>query len=118
MSAPASASTRQISWPIPLEAPVTRAFLSVSEKRATKFGTDLPPQKATATGALWLTSRFSGPHAPFWNCSFWPMHVAIFFPWSMKALGLFSIFGFPAHVQGSFRAARVRGVVLFVVLGH
>jgi hypothetical protein len=35
-----------------LEAPVTRAFLPVSEKRSTKFGTDLPPQKAIATSAL------------------------------------------------------------------
>src|SRR5215207_11422419 len=35
ISAPASASTRQISVPIPLEAPVTSAFLPSSEKRLT-----------------------------------------------------------------------------------
>src|SRR5215218_8400997 len=35
ISAPASASTRQISRPIPLEAPVTSAFLPSSEKRLT-----------------------------------------------------------------------------------
>jgi hypothetical protein len=33
MSAPASARTLQISLPMPLDAPVTSAFLSVSEKR-------------------------------------------------------------------------------------
>jgi hypothetical protein len=33
MSDPASASTRQISLPMPLDAPVTNAVLPVSEKR-------------------------------------------------------------------------------------
>src|SRR5688572_31306586 len=61
ISAPASASTRQISLPMPLEAPVTSAVLPVSEKRCVKSGIASPSNDRSVRDLdVFVAVRISG----------------------------------------------------------